>query len=159
MVPQTLSRALLHLSLLSISLLLTGCPGLRDALPSMLAASQPNTASAHEFTLPGRNGAPAPTIPVIEPIHARDDYSSYRIESAMSSIADLTHPHRVASLPISLRDIALLRNDPYLADPSAPIPPRPFQWRGALPSLQNPSTPAIGIGALMVNHSPLTIDH
>lgn len=122
MVPQTLSRMLLPLSLLLASLLLTGCPGLRDALPSMLAATQPDVASAHEFTLLGRNGGPAtPTtrvFPVVDTLHAHnhDDDRGYRIESAMSSIADLTHPRRVAFLPILLSNIAQLHNDTDLAD-------------------------------------------
>lgn len=118
MVPQTLSRALLRLSLLSVSLLLTGCPGLRDALPSMLAVTQPDSASAHEFTLLGRLGGPSTVIttvlPVVDTLH--DDYVGYRIESAVLDIADLTHLRRVAFLPISLSNIALLRNDTYLAD-------------------------------------------
>ena len=116
MVPQTLSRMLLPLSLLSASLLLTGCPGLRHALPSMVAATQPDVATAHEFTLPDRDGDPVTmttVLPVVGTLHAHnhDDDRGYRIESAMLNIADLTHPRRVAFLPISLSDIARLRND------------------------------------------------
>jgi hypothetical protein len=122
MVPQTLSKTFLLLSLLLASLFLTGCPGLRDAMPSIVAVPPPDSAIAHPLPLTGRNGGLATTtatlLPVVEPLHAhnRNDASRYRLESAVLPIADLTHRHGVTFLPISQRDIALLRPAIYLAD-------------------------------------------
>lgn len=122
MVPQTLSKAFLLLSLLLASLLLTGCPGLRDAMPSIVVVTPPDRAIAHKLPLTGRNRGSvtitATLLPVVEPLHHQnhDDDSRYRLESAVLPIADLTHRHRVTLLPISQRDLALLRKAPYLVD-------------------------------------------
>jgi hypothetical protein len=120
MVPQTLSKAFLPLSLLLASLFLTGCPGLRDAMPSIVAVPPPDRAIVHKLPLTGRDGGPvtitATLLPVVEPLHNHDDASRYRFEAAVLPIADLTPRHRVTFLSISQRDIALLRPATYLAD-------------------------------------------